>query len=98
MLVGVPTETFPGERRVALVPAHLAGLHKVALDVVIEAGAGAAAGFPDAEYAQQGAKIGSRTDAFATEIVVQVRSLGANLLAGRADLDLLRPDQVVIGL
>src|SRR5262245_55823320 len=98
MLVGVPTETFPGERRVALVPAHLAALRKAGLEVVIEAGAGVAAGFPDAEYAQHGARIGSRDDAFAAEIVVQVRSLGANLLAGRADLELLRPDQAVIGL
>src|SRR6266480_1091877 len=98
MPVGVPTETFPGERRVALVPAHLAGLRKAGLDVVMESGAGAAAGFPDAEYVRHGAKIGSRADAFAAEIIVQVRSLGANLVAGRNDLDLLRPDQVVIGL
>jgi NAD(P) transhydrogenase subunit alpha len=98
MLVGVPTETFPGERRVALVPAHLAALRKAGMEVVVQAGAGVAAGFPDAQYAEQGARVGPRTDAFAAEIVVQVRSLGANVLAGRADLDLLRSDQVVIGL
>jgi proton-translocating NAD(P)+ transhydrogenase subunit alpha len=98
MLVGVPTETFPGERRVALVPAHLPGLRKAGLEVVIEAGAGAAAGFPDGEYVEQGARLGSRYEAFAAEIVVQVRSLGANLLAGRTDLELLRSDQVVVGL
>src|SRR6185295_15675278 len=50
------------------------------------------------QYADQGARVGLRGDAFAAEIVVQVRSLGANLLAGRADLGLLRPNQVVIGL
>jgi NAD(P) transhydrogenase subunit alpha len=98
MLVGVPIETFPGERRVALVPAHVSALRKAGMEVVVEAGAGAAAGFPDAEYAQQGAKIGPRAEVFSADIIAQVRSLGANLLAGRADLSLLRPNHVVIGL
>jgi NAD(P) transhydrogenase subunit alpha len=98
MLIGVPTETFPGERRVALVPAHLAGLRKAGMDVVVEAGAGSAAGFPDGHYAEQGARLGSRAEAFAADIVVQVRSLGANLLAGTADLHLLGSHQIVIGL
>ena len=44
MIVGVPRESFPGERRVALVPAVLPTLAKAGLDVVVEAGAGAAAG------------------------------------------------------
>ena len=50
MLVGVPREIFPGERRVALVPAVIPNLKKAGLEVVIEAGAGVEAGYPDAEY------------------------------------------------
>ena len=45
MKVAVLKETFPGERRVALVPAAIASLTKSGLEVVVEAGAGAAAGF-----------------------------------------------------
>jgi len=47
MIVGVVRETFPGERRVALVPGTLPVLTRAGLEVLIEAGAGAAAGFPD---------------------------------------------------
>jgi NAD(P) transhydrogenase subunit alpha len=57
MIVGVPRETFPGERRVALVPSALANLAKAGMEVVVEAGAGAEAGYPDTEYAAKGAKI-----------------------------------------
>ena len=46
MIVGVPREIFPGERRVALVPAVIPNLAKVGLEVVVEAGAGADAGYP----------------------------------------------------
>ena len=46
MKVGVPRETFPGERRVALIPDSVARLGKGGIDVVIEAGAGVAAGVP----------------------------------------------------
>ena len=46
MIVGVPREIYPGERRVALVPAVIPNLKKAGIDVVIEAGAGLAAGYP----------------------------------------------------
>ena len=74
MILGVPKETYPGERRVAIVPAAITALQKTGLDVVVEAGAGVAAGFPDDEYAAKGAKIAaSRADVFSSaEIVVQV--------------------------
>ena len=57
MIVGVPRESFPGERRVALVPGVVPNLAKAGLEVVVEAGAGVEAGYPDAEYATKGAKI-----------------------------------------
>jgi NAD(P) transhydrogenase subunit alpha len=70
------------------------------LEVVVEAGAGQAAGFPDSEYEEKGARIvPGRGDVFqSADVVCQVRTLGANPEAGRADLDLMRRDQVVIGL
>ena len=57
MIVGVPREIYPGERRVGLVPAVVPSLAKAGLEVVVEAGAGVEAGFPDAEYVAKGAKI-----------------------------------------
>ena len=96
--VGVPKETFPGERRVALTPNALPALTKVGLRIIVESGAGAEAGFFDEAYRQHGAEVGSRADAFGADIVLQVRTYPANPDAGKADLDLLRPDQLVIGL
>ena len=100
MVVGIPAETFPGERRVAAVPAVLPALVKAGLEVVVEPGAGAAAGFPDAGYADKGAALAAdRAQVFAAaDVVLQVRALGANPDAGRADLALMRTGQVVIGL
>lgn len=99
MMIGIPKETFPGERRVAMIPAQLAPLTKAGLTVVVESGAGVAAGFPDAEFEEKGARISaSRGDVFAqAETLLQVRTLGANPEAGRADFDLLRSGQTVIG-
>jgi NAD(P) transhydrogenase subunit alpha len=100
MIVGVPKETYPGERRVALIPAAAQALAKNKIEVHVEAGAGASAGFPDAEYAEKGAKIvASRGEVFAAaEIVVQVRALGANPDAGRADLPLLRRGLTLVAM
>ena len=50
MKIGVLRETFPGERRVALVPAVIPSLTKAGLEVVMEAGAGSEAGYPDTAY------------------------------------------------
>lgn len=54
MIVGVPRETYPGERRVALAPAVIPSLKKAGLDVLVQAGAGLQAGYPDAEYVEKG--------------------------------------------
>src|SRR6202171_3012640 len=99
MIVGVPRESFPGERRVALVPAAIPNLIKAGLEVVVEAGAGAAAGYPDADYTGKGAKIAAdRAEVFrAADIVVQVLCYGSNDKTGKADLALFRRNQVLIG-
>jgi NAD(P) transhydrogenase subunit alpha len=99
MIVGVPTETYPGERRVAIIPAVIPALTKAGLDVLVETGAGVAAGFLDTAYIEKGARIATdRQQVFTdADVILQVRCLGANPVAGRADLDLLRPGQTVIG-
>jgi NAD(P) transhydrogenase subunit alpha len=99
MIVGVPQETYPGERRVAAIPAVVPSLTKAGLEVLVEAGAGAAAGFPDADYQEKGAQIApSRADLFnKADIILQVRSPGANPDRGREDIAAFRSGQVVIG-
>jgi NAD(P) transhydrogenase subunit alpha len=98
MIVAALKETFPGERRVALVPASIAPLVKLGCEVLVEAGAGMAAGFPDQAYADKGARIVSRAEALAADCLLQVRALGANPVAGATDLPLLHSGQVVIGM
>jgi H+-translocating NAD(P) transhydrogenase subunit alpha len=99
MIVGVPRESFPGERRVALVPAVVPNLTKAGLEVVVEAGAGASAGYPDADYTAKSAKIVTdRAEVFrAADIVVQILCYGSNDKTGKADLPLFRSGQVLIG-
>ncbi|MEE8418166.1 MAG: Re/Si-specific NAD(P)(+) transhydrogenase subunit alpha [candidate division Zixibacteria bacterium] len=100
MIAGIVKETFPGENRVSLVPANIAAVKKAGLDVVMETGAGIAAGYPDYAYEEKGAKIvPERTNVFATaDVMLYVRALGANPAAGKADLELLKKDQVIIGM
>jgi H+-translocating NAD(P) transhydrogenase subunit alpha len=99
MIVGVPRESFPGEKRVALVPAAIPNLTKAGLQVVVEAGAGIAAGYPDADYVAKGARVVSeRGEVFRlADIVVQLLCYGSNDRTGKADLPLFRRDQVLIG-
>ena len=99
MIVAVPRENHPGERRVALIPASIPPLIKAGLEILIETGAGESAGYADSQYVEKGAKIApSRKDAFAAEVVLQVRAAGGSPQAGAADLELYRQGQVVIGM
>jgi proton-translocating NAD(P)+ transhydrogenase subunit alpha len=99
VIVGVPKESYPGERRVALVPAVVPNLIKAGLDIVIETGAGEQAGYPDQAYAGKGAKIVSGRAAIfgAADIVLQVLCYGSNDVTGNADLPLYRKGQALIG-
>jgi NAD(P) transhydrogenase subunit alpha len=98
MKIGIPKETFPGERRVALVPALVPTLTKAGHQVFVQTGAGEAAGFTDAQYTEKGAHVALRHGVFDCDLVLQVRSLGTNPEAGREDLSLLRPSQIVISM
>ena len=99
MIVGVPKESYPGERRVALVPLVIPNLAKAGLEVIVETGAGEPAGYPDAAYMEKGAKIvPDRAAVFAgADIVVQVLCYGSNDVTGKADLPLMRKGQTLIG-
>ena len=97
--VGVPRENFPGERRVSMIPRACEALQKSGMNLLVEHSAGVEAGFSDEQYAARGARLATRDEIFReAEIVVQIRCLGANPDAGRADLPLLRPGQTLIGL
>jgi NAD(P) transhydrogenase subunit alpha len=98
MIAGVIAETHPGERRVAVVPAAVPALSKVGLTVAIESGAGLAAGFTDAAYAEQGAGIvATAADVVArADLMLRVRISPPGTDAGRADLSLLRAGQALI--
>ncbi len=100
MKIAVVKETFPGERRVALVPNAIPVLTKLGLEVFVESGAGVSAGFPDALYVERGATIVSTRAAAiaAADCLLQVRALGTNPVAGQNDLPLLRAGQTVIGM
>src|ERR1700730_1495345 len=99
MIVGVPKESYPGERRVALVPAVIPVLKKAGLDILVQAGAGQAAGYLDAEYIEKGARLAKdRLEVFASaDIVVQFLCHGANDKNGSEDLPLMRPGQTILG-
>ncbi len=99
MIIGVPKETFQGERRVALVPSLIPSLTKAGAEVVVESGAGVAAGFSDGDYEGVNARVlPTRAEVFSSaDAIFQVRTVGANPENGAGDFDLFRPDQVLIG-
>jgi H+-translocating NAD(P) transhydrogenase subunit alpha len=90
MKVGVPAESWPGETRVSVIPAAIPSLKKAGLEVVVEQGAGSAAGFTDGGYSAQGALISGRKEVFSSDIVLQVRTTPS-------DAGYFRSGQVVIG-
>ena len=96
MKVGVPRETLPGERRVALVPDALGKLKAAGIDVLVESGAGTAAAFPDAAYQEAGATIVTAAELYAqADCVVKVQKPTdaevAQLRSGQALVGLLTP-------
>jgi hypothetical protein len=94
MIAAVLKDTQAGERRVAIIPAALPALTKLGIEVVVESGAGLAAGFPDAAFVEKGARIASsRAEAIAgAEVLLQVRPL-----RGEAALEGLTPRHVMVG-
>ncbi|HUG54421.1 MAG TPA: Re/Si-specific NAD(P)(+) transhydrogenase subunit alpha [Vicinamibacteria bacterium] len=99
MIVGIPKETFPAERRVALIPASVPALAKAGCSVVVEAGAGYLAGYADAAYELKGASIAvSRDEVFdRAEAIFQLLGVGANPVNGVEDLPRFRKGQKAVG-
>jgi H+-translocating NAD(P) transhydrogenase subunit alpha len=99
VIVGVPKESYPGERRVALVPLVVPNLTKAGMEVIVEAGAGEQAGYPDAAYVDKGAKVvADRATVFrSADVVLQVLCYGSNDVTGKADVPLYKSGQALIG-
>jgi NAD(P) transhydrogenase subunit alpha len=98
MVIGVPRETFGGERRVALTPRACEALIKLKLEVVVEFSAGLDAGFTDEEYVRRGVRLAARESVFREAgVIVQARAPGANSERGQEDLQSLRAGQILIG-
>jgi len=95
LIVGVPAETTPGERRVALVPDAVKALVSGELQVVVEAGAGTSAGFEDAAFTAAGARIADRAAALAADVVVKVQP-PRERSGGGHEVDDLRSGAVLI--
>ncbi len=95
MIIGVPRESRPGERLVAASPASVAQLIKLGYDVVVESGAGTQASFPDDEYAQAGATVGTAAKVWAADVVTCVNPPDAKhrkkLRAGSVLVSMLAP-------
>ena len=91
MIVGVATETFPGERRVALVPELVSKLIATGLEVHMQFGAGVEAGFGDKDYEERGARLASEVFAKA-DVLLKVRPPTADEIAQ------LRESSIFIGL
>ena len=93
--IGVPRETTPGERRVALSPDAVRRLKRSDVEVVVERGAGGQAFLTDAAFEAAGAHLGSRAEALGQPVVATVRGIAEADLAGLAEgtvvIGLLRP-------
>jgi H+-translocating NAD(P) transhydrogenase subunit alpha len=99
LTVGVPKEPSQGEHRVAVVPADVRALKKSGYDVVVEAGAGAAAGFPDAQYTERGAHIAAdRSGLDAANVIVHVRACAADPQQPNEIPQRMRENQILIAI
>jgi len=92
VLIGVPRETRPGETRVAATPATVTQLRTLGYEVVVEAGAGLASSFLDADYAVAGARIGAADEAWHSDVVLHVAK------PSTAEISQLRDGAVLVSL
>ena len=78
MSIGIPKETLPNERRVAIVPAAVETLVKRGFTVSVEEGAGLEASFANKDYEAAGAKVTNAANVYKSNILLKV--LRINLL------------------
>ena len=99
MIAGVLKETYPGESRVALVPAHIGSLKKKGFEIYVESGAGLDAGFTDAMYEAEGASVKDRKEVLSkSDVLLQVRALGTNSSSDKEDAGNLKNGAIVIAV
>jgi len=92
VLIGVPRETKPGERRVAATPATVVQLVKLGYEVLVESGAGDPSSFTDAAYREAGAAIGATDQAWGAPIVFHVNA------PDQAQVALLQPGAYLVSM
>ncbi|MBD5656839.1 MAG: NAD(P)(+) transhydrogenase (Re/Si-specific) subunit alpha, partial [Candidatus Eremiobacteraeota bacterium] len=92
MLIGVPTETVPGERRVAIVPETVARLAKAGSTVLVQRGAGASAAFTDEAYEAAGATLA----ADAAEVFAKAEFIAKVARPSASELGQLRSGQTLL--
>ncbi|MCO4197713.1 Re/Si-specific NAD(P)(+) transhydrogenase subunit alpha, partial [Mycolicibacterium smegmatis] len=85
MIIGIPRESQPGETRVAATPQTVGQILKLGYSVVVESGAGAAASFSDAAYADAGAQIGSADAVWSADVVMKVNAPSEGEIAALRD-------------
>jgi len=100
VIIGITRELVAGEKRVSMCPENVQSLKKAGVDIWVEENAGQSAGFMDSDYIAAGAEIKShRAALFASaDIILQVQSFGSNTENSQQDLQMLRPQQLVIGM
>jgi NAD(P) transhydrogenase subunit alpha len=96
--LGIPKEVRAGEQRVATTPEIVPQLRKLGFDVLVEAGAGAAASFSDESYRLAGAEIVQGTEALwqTADVILKVRQPERHPVLGRDETELLHPGQTLI--
>ncbi|MDP6206540.1 MAG: NAD(P)(+) transhydrogenase (Re/Si-specific) subunit alpha, partial [SAR324 cluster bacterium] len=100
MIIGVPKEIHPGERRVAIVPSTIGQLKKLGYEVIIEKGAGILANFPDnlyqdngAELIENAAEIWERSD-----LVIKIRAPEMHPKLKKHEASLLKKESCLIAM
>jgi H+-translocating NAD(P) transhydrogenase subunit alpha len=92
MRIGIPAETRLGEARVASTPEIVKKLKSKEFELMVEAGAGVRAGYPDADYAAAGAVLTDRAGAYDVDLLLKVRRPDGD------DVAAMRPGGLFIGL
>ncbi len=98
MKAAVLKERFPGEQRVALLPENVQKLQAAGYEILIERGAGLSSSITDEDYSAAGAQLITREEAGVADILLQVRSVGANSVNGDDDVQLMHAGQIIIGM
>lgn len=98
MVLGVVKETFPGERRVSVIPQIVGSIKRLGFEVIVERGAGEGAYYSDEEYEKAGARVGRREEVLSSaDVITYVRAPGADK-NNIGDIERMKPGAVVIGM